>query len=460
MSRRSLPRRLLNRLEIDRATFDAMASRYWTFISGPVTYALIVATLTPAQQGYYYTFWSLIALQSFFEAAMPVAILTTAGRLSAGGDSTDIITDDPKAGTVDATSAKLRDLWLRSNVWFVGLNAGFLLLVGVAGYLFFEINETASEVAWRRPWLATVALTALSFQTLPTAALLEGVGRVRQIYRMQLIRAVAGSAAVWATLACGGGLWTPAAAVASKAACEVALLTYPHRDWLRRLYRSSGEGSIDWRRDIWPFQSGMMFKGYFTYLNADVMVPVVFAFGGAAAAGRFGMTYNLLMAVRGGWASLLRTRMARLAALVGGGDFAESDRIHRRLQSVATAGLVVTYLLFVVGLLAAGGLEPRLYRRLLTAGTTVLLCVGTVASFRVDCQWIYIHAFGRSPYVLPAIACCLTSGIAIYLGGQIGGADGVASAYAVVQVGLFWPLSSAAFSRTVGRWRSVDRTAS
>ena len=63
------PRRFLNRLEMDRAVFYAVLARAWQLMAGPVTMVLIAWNFSPAVQGYYYTFWSMIALQMCFETS-------------------------------------------------------------------------------------------------------------------------------------------------------------------------------------------------------------------------------------------------------------------------------------------------------------------------------------------------------------------------------------------------------
>ena len=66
-SQRSWLRRLLNRLEVDRAVFFALLARGWQFLTGPVTLLLIAHYFTPQEQGFYYTFWSVVGLQTMFE---------------------------------------------------------------------------------------------------------------------------------------------------------------------------------------------------------------------------------------------------------------------------------------------------------------------------------------------------------------------------------------------------------
>ena len=50
-AKRSWLRRWLNRMEVDRAVFYAIATRAWQFIAGPISILMIVAFFTKELQG-------------------------------------------------------------------------------------------------------------------------------------------------------------------------------------------------------------------------------------------------------------------------------------------------------------------------------------------------------------------------------------------------------------------------
>src|SRR5690606_18580569 len=68
-------RRLAARLEVDRAVAYGVLVRLWQVLAGPVTLVLIAHHFTPELQGFYYTFGSILALQSFLELGFYVVIL-------------------------------------------------------------------------------------------------------------------------------------------------------------------------------------------------------------------------------------------------------------------------------------------------------------------------------------------------------------------------------------------------
>ena len=61
-------------MEVDRAVAFAVLAKVWGLFAGPVTLFLISIYLSPEMQGFYYTFLSLIALQSFVELGFSIVI--------------------------------------------------------------------------------------------------------------------------------------------------------------------------------------------------------------------------------------------------------------------------------------------------------------------------------------------------------------------------------------------------
>src|SRR5579872_3688174 len=67
-------------LGVDRAIGFTVLARLWSSSAGLVTIALIARFLSPAEQGYYYTFGSLVALQVVFELGFSFVILQLASH--------------------------------------------------------------------------------------------------------------------------------------------------------------------------------------------------------------------------------------------------------------------------------------------------------------------------------------------------------------------------------------------
>jgi len=79
-ARNGLLSRLKHTIGLDRAIAFTVLARGWSTVAGVVTVLLIAHFLTPAEQGYYYTFSSLVALQIVFELGFSFVILQLAAH--------------------------------------------------------------------------------------------------------------------------------------------------------------------------------------------------------------------------------------------------------------------------------------------------------------------------------------------------------------------------------------------
>ena len=107
-------RKLLGLLGLDRAILFGVGTKAWGAVAGVTTIALVGTLLSKASQGYYYTFTSLLALQSFFEMGTATVLSYFAAhefarlRWGAQGELLG-----------DATAReRVLDLLRRSALWF------------------------------------------------------------------------------------------------------------------------------------------------------------------------------------------------------------------------------------------------------------------------------------------------------------------------------------------------------
>lgn len=447
--RRSLPRRILNRFEIDQAVFFAMAARYWQFIAGPITLLLVMRFFSPETQGYYFTFWSVIGLQNFFELAFPQTILTTAshqwGQLELDESSGRV------AGDPDSLS-RLSHLFRVSMTVYAGIAFAFFVVLVIVGLNFFAVDDASDQLNWRLPWVGLVALSSINFLLIPCLAALEGCDQVRAIYRMHLARAVAGNLVVWGCLLAGMTLWIPAIAVAARIVCELVLIFSRYYGFFASISRKPIAAKLDWKGEIWPFQSKLIIKGFFNYFNSDLIIPVLFRYQDAVVAGQFGMTWSVLQAIRGACSSWVRTRVPKMGSLIAKKDYRELDRIFARVGSIALIAMTFLSLALCVGIAILKVTEFRYAGRFLDVSPTALLCVGLLAGLAVEFQWQYLHCHGKSPYVFITVSCCCLSGLLIWLLGSSIGVMGVCIAYLFMHALVYLPLSTTAWIKLRRQW--------
>jgi O-antigen/teichoic acid export membrane protein len=425
---------MLNRAEVDRATFYALLLRGWQLAGGAVSVVLIGWSFSRAVQGYYYTFWSLLALQTFFELGMCLVIISAAShewsklRLDERGE----IAGDP------AALSRLVSLGRWIGVWYGGLALAFTLVVGVAGVVFFSLKPTPG-VSWFWPWLLLVALSGGLLWTLPWNALLEGCNQVTAVNRFRLWQAIAANLTVWAAISWGAGLWAAVATAVVRLAAELYFLGWRYRRFFRPFRRPAAGPRIDWRADIWPMQWRIAISGTFSYFEYFLFTPILFYYHGPVLAGQMGMTWTLVTALQGAALAWVQARAPLFGMLVARRDYRELDRVYFRLTGISLAALAV-------GCCAAWGLVWGLYwsklwlaERLLPPAATAIFLAATVLYQWPRCQDFYLRAHKREPlWWLNAISSVLI-GLFVWQFGARYGATGAAIGYAAAVLVFILP---------------------
>jgi len=445
--RRSWPRRLLNRAEVDRATFFALLLRSWQLVAGAVSVVLISWFFSPELQGYYYTFWSLLALQTFFELGMYLVIISAASH-----EWSKLQLDEHGEIAGDATAfSRLVGLGRWIAVWYGVLAVLFSVVVGVAGAVFFSLKPT-DEISWFRPWIVLVVLSGGLLWTLPWNALLEGCNQVTAVNRFRVWQAIAANVTVWAAISWGAGLWAAVATAAVRLAAELFFLGWQYGRFFRPFWRKADGPGIDWRADIWPMQWRIAISGTFSYFEFFLCTPVLFYYHGPVIAGQMGMTWTLITALQGAALAWVQARAPLFGMLVAKQEYGELDRVYFRLTGISLAALAV-------GSMAAWGLVCGLYwselwmaERLLPPLATAIFLLATVLYQAPRCQDFYLRAHKREPlWWLNALSSTLI-GLLVWLWGARYGATGAATGYLAAVFTFILPSKTYLWSRCRREW--------
>lgn len=313
---------LRNTLGLDKAVGFTILARSWAAIASLVTVGLIARFLTPAEQGYYYTFASLVALQLVFELGFSSVILQMAShetaRLSISSDH--VVTGDPVA------HARLASVLQKSLRWYTV--AAVVMCAGLipAGIYFFADHSDASQhVAWRIPWICDVIAATLTFQIDPVFSFLEGCGYVPQVANTRFRQALTGSILAWAALVLHHGLFAPAMMIFGQALAGGVMLFSRRHLLYSLLRRAPGMDNIRWGKEVWPFQWRIAVSWICGYFVFQLFNPILFAFWGPVAAGQLGMSLSVCNGLASVAVSWISTKAAPFGTMIARRQFAELD---------------------------------------------------------------------------------------------------------------------------------------
>lgn len=436
-------------LQIDRAVSYGILTSTLQLVAAPVTIVIIARYLTPELQGFYYTFASILALQSYAELGLAMAVTNIASHEWAKLRVDDFgrIVGDP-----DALS-RLVSLGRFVFKWYAVASALFVVGVGVGGYLFLSQGSTEG-VSWQSPWLVLVVLSGLLLWALPFNALLEGCDQVATVQRARLTQLLIRYGALWATLALGGHLWAAAAAIAGTVARDLYLIGFQYRRFFRPFLAKPAVAVIRWKDEILPMQWRLAASGSFSYLLFNAFTPVMFYYQGAVVAGQMGMTMSMVFAIQGFTYRWLPPKVPKFGMLIARREYQELDRLWGRTTRatvlVATVlALGVWMLVLVLNLLDIG-----LADRLLAPGPTALLLAGAMFTAVAYCETVYLRAHKQEPLVAMGMVTALLMGALVWLLGWGLGAIGAAAAYVIVMGGVSLPWETRILFRKRAEWHS------
>jgi hypothetical protein len=414
---------------MDRAVSFTILARGWSSASGLVTVGLIAHFLSSAEQGYYYTFASLIALQIVFELGFSQVVMQLASHELA---HLTICPDGTVSGD-ETAHARLSSVLQISVRWY---GAGALLFGALAipaGIYFFSSHQHLGTVPeWRAPWIAAAVAAVVAFFLDPIYSFFEGCGFVPEVAHMRLMQAIVGSAMAWTSLATGHGLYAPAMVITGQILVG-AIWVFGKRQLLEDLLSHSTLGqAISWRSEIWPFQWRIAISwisGYFVYQTFN---PFLFALQGPAAAGQMGMSLsfaNSLMLIAIAWVS---TKGAPFGTLIARKRYGELDRLFFKslLQSCAVAGLGA--IVIWSGWLYLHSTHSRYSRRLLDPLPFALLLLAAMANHIFACMGTYLRAHKQEPLFRLSLAIAVTVVFSNYFFAKTSGAAAMVTGYLVI----------------------------
>jgi hypothetical protein len=393
-----------------------------------VTVLMIVRFLTPSEQGYYYTFFSLVALQIVFELGFSFVIL----QLAAHERAPLVIAPDGRIDGDPVAHSRLASVLQSAVRWYSFAATLMLATILPAGlYFFWKHQSAASGVYWVAPWCILVVAAALTFLMDPVFAFFEGCGFVAEIARMRLLQALFGSIFAWIAMGTHHGLYAPALLILGNGTVQIYFLGTPKfRRLLLDLYRRKVAGQVvRWKQEIWPFQWRIAVTWLSSYFIVQFINPVLFAYRGPVAAGRMGMSLSIATSIGSVGLAWMSTKASPFGTMVAQSETAILDRLFFRTLWQST-GMVVLASAALFLCLVTGCLDfLKLTSRFLPPWAFALLLLTTVMNHVVQSEALYMRSHKREPLLIPSFVLAIMISISTVVLARTWGVNGVTVGY-------------------------------
>lgn len=373
---------------------------------------------TQAEQGYYFTFNSLLGLQVFFELGFNYVVIQLVGHEVAH------LSRDENGNWVGEAKYldRLTSLIHLLRRWYRVIAVLFFAVVSVAGFVFFLRNGEPNVTGWQVGWPLLVLFSAINLYLSPFLAVVEGAGQVGHIARLRLIQSMLGYGMLWLCLNNGAALWAvPLVAMANAIGSMVWLKNYG-RFIKQFATRSMADiaNKVNWRLEIFPFQWRIALSWMSGYFIFQLFNPIIFAYQGPVAAGQIGLALTIFSTILSVAMSWVTAKAPVLAGHIARKEHQQARALFWSLwlRSGGINLLGCAAVFFAVWWLKDHGFALA-YR---LPELPVLLCivVVTLINHFIFSAATYMRAHKEEPLMLSSIVVGVLSLFAVYLGAPQG----------------------------------------
>jgi len=433
-------RRLLHLIGLDAAIAMTIMARGFTVAGSVITVLLIVRFLSPLQQGFYYTLWSMVALQVVFELGFTFVILQMAAHERA---HLGVNEQGQFVGTHDRLQ-RLASILQKSLRWYMMAAVLMLLTLIPAGFYFFRTHQpTGTPELWRWPWITTVVASTLTFQMDPLYAFLEGCGQVKDVAKMRFGQSIAGTLMAWLAIVLGFGLFSPPMVMVGQVLVGAVFLSRRRVIFSPLIRMDTSDHAIDWKTEIWPFQWRIAVSWLCTYLTSSAFTPIVFATRGPIEAGKMGMSINICSSLGTLAIAWMNTKAAPFGTMIARGERKKLDTLFFRTLWQSTAMLCGGIIAVLSGLIVLKYVAPKLASRMLPPDVFALLLGGFLATHIIQSLAIYLRSHKIEPFLVQSIVVAIFVSTTAYISGRFWGITGIGLGYLLCMcgIGLLWASS-------------------
>jgi len=441
--------RIFGNLGVDQPIILSVLNIIRSMLGGPLIALLIALRFTPEEQGFYFTFSSVLALQVFAEMGLSSVILQFASHewgllaLSASG----AVEGDGESMSRLAGIVRFARRWygIASIVTSFGLAMG--------GYLFFS-HHPHSGISWAGPWVSLCVLTGVKLFLSPFFSILEGCGQMKKVYGYRLAEGLALLIVALCAIYFGAGLWTAVFATTVSIVMALLFLWTYYRKFYLSLLNAPISARVDWREEMLPMQWRIAVSwlcGYFTY---QLFTPILFNYQGAAVAGQFGLVWSVVNAVSSISMVWTSTKLPIYGGLIARREYLQLDRLAKRAVWGSTAVAIAGSLAVLLGMLILDRWYPTIAHRFLSVGPCAILLAAAILTQLSYAQSAYLRAHKREPFLGLSIGASILTGASTWYFGSHSGPLEMALGFFLVVALFTLPVGTAIFLRCRTRWHS------
>lgn len=426
---------------MDKSIAYSSGARIVQGVAGVGSIFFISTFLTGVEQGFYFTFGSILALQVFFELGL-TGIMT---QYVAHEVSHLSLNDDYQYEGEEKYKSRLASLIHFCVKWYAVLSVLVFFFLLVVGFIYFNrYGKGHSTVSWQMPWLLICLGTAMKLFQSPFISIFMGLGKVKEMSKIGFWQQIIIPATTWLGLICGLKLYVMGIGYVLSVVIWQIYVRQTKLDMIVvNLWKVKITERVDYFKEIFPYQWRIALSWVSGYFIFQLFNPVLFATEGAVVAGQMGMTLQALNAIQAFSFSWLNTKVPLYSQLIALKDYVQLDNIFNKTlkQMTAVCFVLLASFFVVIWLLNVSQLQfggNVLAERFLGYLPLLLMILPVFLQQYVSSWATYLRCHKHEPFLVNSIcagiACCLST----LLFGKLHGLYGITIGYCTISI-LFFP---------------------
>lgn len=443
---------LLKKLGFDKAIIFTSSSSILNALGSVVSVFLVVKFMSIIEQGYYYTFGSLVAIQIFFELGLNAIITQYAAHENAYLNINKI---HELEGPLFHKS-RIASLLRFSIKWYSLFSFFLFLSLLIAGFIFFKRFNNNTNTSWAMPWIVLAAGTSLNLFISPIVAFLQGIGKIKEIAKYQFISQVIRLLLVWTGLYFGAGLFVLGIGSISYFLITTIIFSKKYFKLIHNIFQISLTEKISYFKEIFPFQWKIAVSWISGYFIFQLFNPVLFATEGPQVAGQMGLTLAALNGILSLSLAWINTKVPQFSSLIAKKNYIELDSSFKLAlkQSLGINIFLLIILSLIIGSFHFFNITisgKRLSERFLTFLPLFFMMIPIVLNQLVASWATYLRCHKKEPYLINSIIGGILCTLSTFIFGKFYGVIGITFGYMLINI-IMLPWSYQIYIKKKNEW--------
>lgn len=429
--------KISHKLGIDKSIAYSSGARVIQAFTGVASIFFIAQFLTKPEQGFYYTFGSIMAIQVFFELGLTNIITQYVAHEVAG-----LKWKDASSLEGDVRHHSRLAYLLRFTVkWYSVISLLAFAILLVVGIWFFQKNsESYASISWRIPWILVCGGTAINLFLSPLMSIIMGLEKVKEVMKMRFYQQLIIPLSTWIGLSIGFHLYVLGiASILSAVYVIVYASSTDISKILRNLWKVEITHKLSYLKEIFPYQWKIALSWISGYFIFQLFNPVLFAYSGAVVAGQMGMTMAVLNGINALSYSWISTKIPLFSKLIALQDFVQLDRIF--YDTVRQMCLICIFMLgiMLIGIWILQSFNIALSNRFIPVTPLIFMMIALVINQIINACATYLRCHKQEPFLLFSVVSAVSCSVSTILLGKYYGLYGLTLGYCLITVILsFW----------------------